>query len=134
MNNDKRLVHTEEIRIRWGDLDALGHVNAAKYFVYFEQARVEYLARLGKKVEFADEGPVIINAACTFLKQVHYPSTILLDLSISEPGRSSFMMTYDVKVKGNNDNCAEGSSKVVWVNYKAGKSIPLPDFIRAEFE
>ena len=134
MNNDKRLRHTEEIRIRWGDLDALGHVNAAHYFVYFEQARVEYFATLGRKIEFTDEGPVIINAACTFLKQVHFPSTIILDLFIAEPGRSSFMMYYDLKVKGSNEKCAEGSSKVVWVNYKAGKSIPLPDFIRAEFE
>ena len=36
----RKLVHTEIIPIRWGDMDAMGHVNNTVYFRYMEQARI----------------------------------------------------------------------------------------------
>ena len=30
----KKLVHTMEMEVRWGDMDAMGHVNNAVYFRY----------------------------------------------------------------------------------------------------
>ena len=35
---------TERIKVRWGDMDPLGHVNNTEYFRYMEQARVAWLA------------------------------------------------------------------------------------------
>ena len=32
---DKKLVHESIIPIRWGDMDAMGHVNNTIYFRYF---------------------------------------------------------------------------------------------------
>ena len=40
---EKKLVHESIIPVRWGDMDALGHVNNAVYFRYIEQARVNWL-------------------------------------------------------------------------------------------
>jgi len=134
MNPERKLVHTLEMPVRWGDMDALGHVNASQYFVYFEQARVEFLGKIGKKVQYDEEGPVVINAACTFLKQMAFPGTIRLELSVGQLGRSSFMTYNDVYIKEDPGVLyAQGESKVVWVNYQAGKSTPLPDFIRQQF-
>ena len=36
-------VHTSRQPIRWGDMDALGHVNNTVYFRFMEQARIEWL-------------------------------------------------------------------------------------------
>ena len=36
-----RLIHRLPLKLRWGEMDALGHVNNTEYFRYFEQARVE---------------------------------------------------------------------------------------------
>jgi acyl-CoA thioester hydrolase len=33
-------VHRVRMPIRWGDMDAMGHVNNTVYFRYFEQARI----------------------------------------------------------------------------------------------
>ena len=38
--DEKKLVHIERIAIRWGDMDAMGHVNNTVYFRYMEQARI----------------------------------------------------------------------------------------------
>ena len=39
----KKLVHTMRMPIRWGDMDAMGHVNNTVYFRYIEQARISWL-------------------------------------------------------------------------------------------
>ena len=36
------LLHTARLPVRWGDQDPLGHVNNARFFTYFEQARIDY--------------------------------------------------------------------------------------------
>ena len=47
MKNQKIDVHSKNFNIAWGDMDALGHVNNARYFDYFQEARIEWLAGLG---------------------------------------------------------------------------------------
>jgi hypothetical protein len=39
----KKFVHAMTIPIRWGDMDAMGHVNNTVYFRYLESARIEWL-------------------------------------------------------------------------------------------
>lgn len=38
---DKKLIHISRIKIRWGDMDAFGHVNNTVYFRYMEQTRID---------------------------------------------------------------------------------------------
>ena len=40
MKNDFKLVYTTRIPVRWGDMDALGHVNNTVYYRYMEQRKV----------------------------------------------------------------------------------------------
>lgn len=131
MEHPRQLVHTTRIPVRWGDMDALGHVNNTVYFRYMEQARIEWLESLGiGDIVNADSGPVLINASCTFLQPVTYPATIEIDTLIGKPGRSSLPTYHDIRCVGVDTIYAEGAAKIVWWNPKSGKSVPLPDFIR----
>ena len=47
MEHHRKLVLTSLQAIRWGDQDAMGHVNNTVYFRYIEQARIEWLEQLG---------------------------------------------------------------------------------------
>ena len=38
---------TLELPVLWGDMDALRHVNNARYFAWFEAARIAYFERIG---------------------------------------------------------------------------------------
>ena len=61
--NEKKLVHTERIAIRWGDMDAMGHVNNTVYFRYMEQARIAWFESLVPSAEaWGEIGIVIVNA------------------------------------------------------------------------
>jgi len=128
----RRLLITSRMPVRWGDMDAYGHVNNTIYFRYMEQTRVEWLEQTGSAVSPDNaEAPVIINAACTFLIPINYPATVIVRMYGGEPGRSSLMTWYELLVEGDERIYAEGSSKVVWMNPQTGKSVPLPEAVRA---
>lgn len=123
-----------EIPIRWGDMDAFGHVNNTLYFRYFEEARFKWMLHEGMPMDSATH-PVVVTIGCAFLRPLFHPDTLRIDLEISEPGRSSFMMTYKVYSSKDQENpCTEGYSKIVWVDRTTGKSVPLPDEARKWFE
>ena len=130
-----RLVHTMRMPIRWGDMDAMGHVNNTVYFRYFESARIDWFGSIDCTPDPGGEGPVIINANCSFLKQLKYPGEIEVRTLVGPPGRSSFQMTHEIRVVGADGALsalhAEGGAKVVWVNFPSEKSVPLPAAIIA---
>jgi acyl-CoA thioester hydrolase len=116
--------------IRWGDMDALGHVNNTVYFRYMEQIRVEWLETLGYVLSPArEDGIVVINASCTFLLPLTYPGEVEVQMFLGKPGRSSLQSFYEMRKVGEEALYAEGAAKMVWMNPRTGKSVPIPESI-----
>ena len=44
-----------DMDVRWGDMDALGHVNNARYLTFFETGRIAYFERLGPDLRVGAE-------------------------------------------------------------------------------
>ncbi|MBL8470309.1 MAG: acyl-CoA thioesterase [Rhodocyclaceae bacterium] len=130
MLEDRRLVHITRIPIRWGDMDAVGHVNNTIYFRYMEQARVEWLEELrlkaGPKAPFA----VVVNASCTFLIPFAHPGTVEVRFFADKPGRSSLQTYYELRLVDDERIYAEGSAKMVFTDSESGKSMVIPDNLR----
>ena len=132
---DKKLTHTARMPIRWGDMDAFGHVNNTVFFRFMEQARIEWMESCGIPMEGGGQGPVIINAHCSFLRQLKYPGEVEVRTFAGPPGRSSFETIVEIRRTDQPDELvAEGGAKVVWVDYAEGKSVPLPQDLRALME
>jgi acyl-CoA thioester hydrolase len=134
--SDKKLVHVMRQPIRWGDMDMMGHVNNTVYFRYLETARIAWLEQIEGSPDPAGIGPVIINAHCTFLKQLKYPGEIEVSTYVGPGGRSSFEMINEIRLVGADgqagaDVHATGGSKIVWVDIREEKSVPLPERVRA---
>lgn len=128
---EKKLTHTARIPIRWGDLDAFGHVNNTIFFRFMEQARVEWLESCGMPMDGGGQGPVIVNAHCTFLRQLKYPGEVEVRTFAGQPGRSSFETYVEMRRADQPDLLvAEGGAKIVWVDYAMEKSVPLPQDLR----
>ena len=58
--------------VAWGDMDSFGHVNNVVYFRYFENARVEYIRRLGwwEYLKEAGVGPIVASTHAKFRRRV----------------------------------------------------------------
>ena len=117
--------------IRWGDMDAMGHVNNTLYFRYLEIIRIEWLHGVAGPPDMNGEGFVVVNAFCNFLRQLEYPGEVLARQYVANPGRSSFdtFVTLE-RIDAPGQLYATGGATVVWVNIPQGKSAPLPERLR----
>jgi acyl-CoA thioester hydrolase len=129
---DKKQTHEMVIPIRWGDMDAMGHVNNTIHFRYFEIVRIQWLFNVGAAPDPNGSGPVIVNAFCNFIRQLEFPGDVLAKHYVANPGRSSFD-TFITLERTDTPGViyAEGGSKTVWTDFKAQKSQPLPEWLRA---
>jgi acyl-CoA thioester hydrolase len=131
MPEERRLAHIERIPIRWGDMDAMGHVNNTVYFRYMEQARISWFAALVPKGEaWQSTGIVIANASCNYKRPITYPGTVKVELHVGTLGGSSVPTYYDLRVNADPVPYADGGAVVVFVNMKTQKSARIPDAIR----
>ena len=128
----KKLVYEMSIPIRWGDMDAMNHLNNTTYFRYMETCRIDWVRSTGASMDPQGEGVVIINAFCNFYRQLEYPGDVLVKMYASDPGSSSFE-TWVTMERADTPGLlnATGGATTVWVDYKAQKSRPLPDWLRA---
>ena len=128
----KKLTYEMRIPIRWGDMDAMGHVNNTIYFRYLEIVRIEWLNRVAGKMDPSGDGPVIVNTFCNFIRQLAYPGDVLAKHYVANPGRSS-VDTYLTLERADVPGvvCTEGGATMVWVDFPKQKSATLPDWLRA---
>ncbi|WP_342456494.1 acyl-CoA thioesterase [Herbaspirillum sp. WKF16] len=128
---EQKLLHVSRQTIRWGDMDALGHVNNTVYFRFMEQCRIEWLEDAFGPTVAADQGPVIVNAHCNFRRQMKYPASISIEMFAGQMGRTSVETTYVIRDAADQQIIyADGGAKIVWVDFKKEKSTALPDSLR----
>jgi acyl-CoA thioester hydrolase len=129
----KKLTLEMVMPIRWGDMDAMGHVNNTLYFRYFEVIRLEWLFKIGAPTNPHGDGPVIVNAFCNFVRQLEYPGDLLARHYVANPGRSSFD-TFITLERTDRPGViyAEGGSTTVWTDGQAHKAKAMPDWLRKQ--
>ncbi len=129
---EKKLVHEMSLPLRWGDMDAMGHINNTLYFRYMEICRLDWMFSVGAGVDREGDGPVVVNAFCNFLRQLEFPGDIRVTMYVSNPGRSSFETWHTIERTDQPGTVwAEGGAQTVWTDYRARKSAPMPDWFRA---
>jgi acyl-CoA thioester hydrolase len=120
-----------KVDVRWGDMDALGHVNNTKYFVFCESARIKYFESLELTLNPSlNQGPTLAHANLNFRKQVHYPAQLEVGVRISSVKNRSFQMDYAIFHDNTDLLVADGFSIMVWADYKQGKSIEMPEIVK----
>ena len=135
MSEIRRLAHIERIPIRWGDMDAMGHVNNTVYFRYMEQARIRWFDRLVPEEDaWRSTGIVIANATCNYRRAITYPGTVEVKVYVARPGGSSVSTYYEMRVDEDPEPYADGAAVVVFIDMKTQKSRRIPEGIRARLE
>jgi acyl-CoA thioester hydrolase len=129
----KKLVYESVIPIRWGDMDAMAHVNNTVYFRYMETSRIDWCRSIGCMPEQSKQGPVIVNAWCNFLQQLRYPGAVVTKHYVTTVGRTSFDTYITMERDDDAGNVwAEGGARMVWIDFATNQSLPLPDWLREQ--
>lgn len=121
------------VEVRWGDMDAMGHVNNSIYFRYCESARIALLRRLNvtSRAEGSPCGPTLVTTSCDFKREVKYPAALDLGVRVEHISRRSFAMQYGMFFAGTEELAAVARSVNAWINYAEMRAVELPEELRA---
>jgi len=123
---------TADIPMRWGDMDALAHLNNAAYFRLMEEARVQMMH--GSGVAYPpDTGIVLAHVSCDFLQPITYPATVRIVHTVTRIGRASAELELTLSEAGDAraTPCARARTVLVWMDLARGTSAPWPADILA---
>ena len=114
--------------LRWGDLDAYGHVNNVRFFDYFQDTRVNWLTRAHVRMDAKDYGFVVVHISCDFAKELNYPCDLVSTIEVLKWGRSSITLRQRVLDQHSRDVVyGEGNTVMVWRDHQSGRSHPMPE-------
>ena len=119
---------------RWGDMDALGHVNNAMFFTYDESARLAYFGELmkGDAKFWNDYGLILAHIEADFLAQLKPPATLDIGFRIAKVGRTSLQTEAGMFL--GEELIAITRGVVVWFDYRSSTPLPVPEDVRARIE
>lgn len=118
--------------VRWGDRDALGHVNHRVFLFWMEEARVRHMRGLG----LADErkrtgiGGILARVEIDYRRPVFYPDTVRATSEIVEVGNTSLVVRQRLYSEQQRTLCAEARMVIVVIEDATGTPVPVPDEIR----
>lgn len=113
--------------VRFADLDALQHVNHAKYFTYMEAARIQYVMDvLGWDGNWSALGIIIAQASCQYKLPLIYGDKVQVYLRTSRLGGKSFDFEYLI-VRQDGIVVAEGMTVNVAYDYPSQSAIAIPE-------
>ena len=124
--------HQVDIVVRFGDTDAMRHVNNAKYLTYCETARIRYWTDVtGERFALGSEAAeslILAEARLTYRAQAFHGEVVTVQSRASRIGRSSFTLEHRLlaAVPGEEARLvAVGESILVFYDYAALRSVPL---------
>ena len=128
-------VHVE--RVRFGDLDAMRHLNNVVFLRYFETARISYLRHLIPSHDPAHPendqfGLIFAECHINYRSPAHFDDQVAIECSVSDVARSSFRVPFRMSV--GERLVAEGYGVLVGFDYTAQKASALPDALRTRLQ
>jgi acyl-CoA thioester hydrolase len=116
--------------VRWGDIDAFGHVNHRVHLMWCEEARNHYFRELGQFPFSVDRpGPVVREVGFSYERPLGLADEILVATRIDWIRRTSFQMAFSVWSRG---LVGRGHAICIWMRNDTGERVPLSDALRTK--
>ncbi|MBP6788164.1 MAG: acyl-CoA thioesterase [Candidatus Promineofilum sp.] len=121
------------LEVAFRDIDAMGFVNNAVFFAYFETVRIKYLGEVMRRglmgTELLDLPLILVDASCTYKSPALLTEILHIGAGISRFGTKSFDMLY--RVQGEDGRLvAYGKTVQVMYDYITRSAFSIPDDVR----
>ena len=129
MHSDK--LFSTNIEVRFRDLDAIGHVNNAVFFTYFEEGRKHFSKKVFEVSDISDFNFIMAYIQCDFIKPIQFNDHVILQMWVKDIGTKSFSFEYRlVDLSDEAMVYATGKSIQVCYDYQKNRSIEVPSKMR----
>ena len=136
MPQPERFAFSLPIRVAWGDMDALRHVNNVSYTRYFETARAEFFVHLHERFDYklaGDHTMILTKLEFNYRGQVFFPATIEVTCGIVKLSGRTMLLGCSMWDQGG--RCvADGVSHHMWIDIPTAKAIRMPPEFQPVFE
>jgi len=118
---------TKTVTPRFGDMDALGHINNTVPVVWFELARNPIIQIFDPGLDLKRETFCLIMAHSDYdyIDQLYYRYEVELKTWVTRIGTKSFTVYHEAWQQGR--LCVKGSAVLVHYDFNAEKSTPVPE-------
>ena len=123
-----------ELRPRFRDSDAFGHINNAVYVTYIEVARQEYWRAFRREQDYGRVPFILAHVSIDFRSEALVRELLVLHIRCDSIGTKSFTFEYEIREAETGRLVVEASTVQVCYDYEAKKSIPVPDELRQRLE
>jgi acyl-CoA thioester hydrolase len=121
---------TIRVRVRFRDVDVIGHVNNAVYFTYMEQARTEYWMHLFNLHDLNELSFIVAHAECDYKIPARFLDELEVSIRTTSVGNTSFVWDYEIRKSDDGQLMAKGKTIQVYYDYAQRKGLPVPAEIR----
>lgn len=130
---------TIPIQIRYGDLDPQWHVNNSRSLTFIEQARFEYLVKLGlwDGKDFFNIGLIVADAHVAFTAPMLLGQKVQVGARVAHIGSKSLRFEYLILDEETGEVLSRAETVMVHYDYYQHASTPVPEDWRrkiSEFE
>ncbi|WP_243138229.1 acyl-CoA thioesterase [Heliorestis acidaminivorans] len=115
---------------RFGDTDALGHINNTVLPQWFEIGREPVFSIFTPDLDPKKWCLIMANMNIDYTAQLHYGHSVEIRTTVNKIGNSSFQLGHEAWQKGT--LCAKGTATIIHFDYALQKSVPIPEDIRKE--
>lgn len=118
------------IKVQWGDMDSMQHVNNTVYVKWGEMARIDYFIALGvfspeqKQIKFA---PILGFQSVKYIVPVIYPDTIHIGTRTEEIKADRIVLKSFYYSENMGKLVAIKTQEVIPFDYKTQMKIPVPN-------
>lgn len=118
------------IKVRFCDLDAMGHVNNAAYLSYLEEARLAYYNQvLQMNTNNLEFDAVVARIEIDYIEQIRLGDEVEIYTRTAKIGNKSSDVEHLIVIAGEKGRkiAARAMTKLVSFDYKTEKTIPVPE-------
>jgi acyl-CoA thioester hydrolase len=128
-------VHTD--RVRFGDLDPMGHVNNVDFLRFFESARIAFHRQILGEEQVNGQRPegfgmVVAEMHANYRSPAYFDEELQTAVRPGEIGRSSYRIVFETRA--GDRLVGDGHAVLVGYDYSRNESTPLPDEMRSQLE
>ena len=135
--------HRQEVVVRFGDTDAMGHANNARFLTYCESARIDYWETVtgepfGLATHGESESMILAEITVTFRSPAFFGEVLTIESRAGRIGRTSFTLEHRITApkseRGEARLVATAEAVQVLYDYAANRPRPIPDDVVVKLE
>lgn len=123
----KKFKFCSKIKVRYSETDMSGHINNVSYFIYFEQARGEYL----NSINFFDSQVTAVTADlwCHYHQEAFFPDNLKAGVRVVGIGSKTMDLEYYI-ISEDESLIATARGTLVIIDKKTNRSMTIPKEIQ----